>query len=57
MAEKCDHIYDHLETVKRSRPDGWHTHYKRVDIYFCVHCLEQKETVREDWSREKPDWY
>lgn len=56
--EPCKHEFNYQESIRTSSPDGaWNTHWKKVNIYYCIHCLEQKQTKDEEWSREKPVWY
>jgi hypothetical protein len=53
----CEHKYVYMETVKSDKHDGRLIHYKKVDRYFCEKCLDQKDKIKEDWSRERPEWY
>lgn len=54
----CKHEYIYQESIRTAEPEGpWNTHWKKVNIYYCKHCLEQKHTTDQDWSREKPSWY
>ncbi|MED1301807.1 hypothetical protein P4U65_14745 [Bacillus pacificus] len=56
--EPCKHEFNYQESIRTSSPDGaWNTHWKKINIYYCIHCLEQKHTKDEEWSREKPVWY
>ena len=64
MTEKCEHKYIHLETKKAKavRPSVGFSparDWKRVDIYFCEKCLEQKiVTQTASWMEELiPDWW
>lgn len=36
---------------------GYNIHYVRVDLFFCERCLEQAERRREEYAREKPEWW
>lgn len=56
MAE-CDHKWVHLETIKRIGSGSYQSEYIKTDRFFCEKCLEQKDIRKEEWSRDKPDWY
>lgn len=58
ILQTCKHEYAYQESVRTNEPEGaWNIHWKKVNIYYCIHCLEQKHTTDQDWSREKPSWY
>jgi len=56
---KCNHKYVHLETIKKQdlNATGYQIGWKRIDRFYCEKCLEYKDKVNEEWSRDKPDWY
>lgn len=55
---ECDHEYQHLETIRTCDNEGGYSlEYKRIDRFFCRRCLDQREIVKRDWCREKPEWY
>lgn len=54
----CDHVFVHLETIKKTDTTGtYQIGWKRTDRFFCQKCLEQRETYKSEWSRDKPEWY
>jgi hypothetical protein len=55
--KSCEHKWVHMDTKKRSHSESYIIYYKRIDYFFCEKCLETKEIVRDDYSREMPDWY
>lgn len=54
----CEHDFRHLETLYgyKYREYG-NTTYTRTDRFYCCRCLENKEVVKEEDSRETPDWF
>lgn len=58
MVPECQHVYSHLETIKKTNSDGgYNIEYKRIDRFFCQKCLKERETVKSTYSRDKPDWF
>lgn len=57
-AEPCDHKFTFLRTAKKVDGSGsYHSHFVRIDTFFCEKCLEQKTVRKEEYSRETPEWY
>ena len=55
---KCEHKYVFLETRKWMASDGgYHTHFIRIDRFFCERCLEKRDIKQDEYSRETPEWY
>ena len=54
----CEHDFRHIGTsyICKYREFG-NTTYTRVDRFYCSKCLENKEVVKEEYSRETPDWF
>ena len=58
IQHKCDHVYQHIKTVRWLKKDGgYHRQWIRVDEFACTRCPEIREVRKEEWSRESPDWY
>ncbi len=54
----CEHDFRHIDTsyIGKYREFG-NTTYTRVDRFYCSKCLENKEVVKEENSREMPEWF
>lgn len=57
MLNKCDHKYIFIESKKKTEEGSYQIGWKRVDRFYCERCLEQREVVKEEWSREAPAWW
>lgn len=57
MSDKCDHSFVHLESRFRAEAGGYSTHYIRTDTFFCQKCLEYRNLTKDEWSRERPEWW
>jgi hypothetical protein len=55
--KECEHKFILLETIRKSYYENHCTKFVRIDRFYCEKCLEQKETRKEDWCRETPEWY
>lgn len=54
----CAHKFVHLETKKWTDASGtYQIGWLRMDRFFCEKCLEQRQEKKEEWSRNKPEWY
>lgn len=53
----CSHDFELLETQYWSEHLSYQTRWTRVDLYYCRKCLEQRETRREECSRDIPIWW
>lgn len=56
LHEECEHEYSHLET-KQIQENGHVPHWIRIDYFFCVKCLDEKEKRKSETNRYKPEWY
>lgn len=55
---ECKHQYEHLETSRwHDSSGGYQIQWVLIQRFFCTRCLDIREVRREEWSREKPDWY
>jgi hypothetical protein len=56
---ECEHRYEHLDTSRWHDSGGavYQIQWVRTDRFFCTRCLDIREVRKEEWSREKPDWY
>ena len=57
---ECEHRYEHLDTSRwhdSGSGSGYQIQWVRTDRFFCIRCLDIREVRKEEWSREKPDWY
>jgi len=61
--DECQHQYQLKETKKQRAERGsiglWPAKsWERIDIYFCVFCLEEKLIIkRASWMEDMPDWW
>lgn len=60
--EKCIDGYTHKfiymgADKKIERGSDFNSIYKRTDTFYCEKCLHYEYKVREESSRNKPDWY
>jgi hypothetical protein len=54
----CKHRWKYIETIKRAKGhSGALTEYSKTDRFYCIKCLEQKETKKIGYWKEAPDWY
>ena len=56
----CEHKWVHLETIRNEIfTPGYSNEFKRVDIYYCEKCLEQKEIELTQYARcaSEVSWY
>lgn len=54
---ECDHKFVYLETTKHTENSVYQIGWTRIDRYYCEKCLEYRNKVMEEWSRDKPEWY
>lgn len=54
---ECEHKWIHMNSAYKYDSAGYMTRFKKIDTFFCEKCLEQRNTVKEDTSRDTPDWY
>lgn len=55
---KCTHKFTHFDTNKAQRYDGrYNTEWTRTDRFFCERCLEYRDKVQQETTRDKPNWY
>lgn len=61
--ENCIHQYQLKESKKQKAERGSiglfpSKDWKRIDIYFCIYCLEEKIIIKqESWLGDMPDWW
>lgn len=55
--DNCEHKFVHLETIKKYDSGGYQTRWICIDRFFCEKCLCEKEIKKEEYNREKPEWY
>lgn len=55
--QPCEHQYVHLRTIQKVTDSGYNNYYKQTTVFFCQKCLKQVETVKDAYSRERPDWW
>jgi len=56
--KKCDHKFVHLDTNTWTDTSGaYQIGWFRIDRFFCEKCLEEKSVKKEEWARDKPEWY
>ena len=54
----CEHHFTYIGSHKRVVDNGaYQMLWRRVERFYCTRCLEQRDIVKEEWSREAPDWY
>ncbi len=53
----CKHRYVLLRSARWTEDSGYNTRFRRLDVFYCESCLEQKEIPRDEYSRETPNWY
>lgn len=54
---QCKHRFVHFSTKNMSSKGEYQTRYTRIDLFFCIKCLEQREVKKEEASREAPSWW
>jgi len=54
---KCVHEWVYQETHYSCDNRGGQSTYGKLDIYYCSKCLEKKEILRKESSRDKPLWW
>lgn len=54
---ECDHVWEHLETIKYTEAGGYNIQYVRIDTFYCKKCLEYKNIKKDEYARESPEWY
>jgi hypothetical protein len=58
MGELCEHKWTFIETKTKTKSDGgYNVQWIRVDRFFCEKCLEPRDVIQQDWSREAPHWW
>jgi hypothetical protein len=57
MQNQCEHDWVHMDTIKRNMSAGYNNEWKRIDLFYCKKCLEQRQSEKHSYQREKPDWY
>lgn len=57
VPKKCEHKWIHQSSHYQRESNGYNDHFKKLDIYYCEKCLEQKEVTKEEYAREAPLWY
>lgn len=57
MCNENEHKLVHLETKKHEDPCGYHSNYKRIDIFYCDKCGEIITKEITKCQRDRPDWY
>lgn len=53
----CVHRWVFIESLYTVESGSYQMCWKRRDRFYCEHCLEQRETKKEEWSRERPGWF
>lgn len=54
---ECEHQWVFIESKYSSDPGAYQICWKRLDRFYCQKCLEQKEVKKQEWDREKPEWF
>jgi hypothetical protein len=56
--DSCDHRFVLLDSrLKTVSSAAYQIHWMRTDTFFCERCLEQREVVKDEYSRDAPKWW
>lgn len=53
----CVHHWVFIESHYTTESGTYQFCWRRFDRFYCDKCLEQKETKKEEWSRDRPEWF
>lgn len=53
----CRHRYVHLRSEKEKVEGTYNSTWKRRDVFFCEHCLDEQEKLRSESARNAPGWW
>jgi hypothetical protein len=54
---QCGHRWIYQESHYNYESGSYNTTYNKLDVYYCEKCLEKKEFLKSESSREKPLWW
>lgn len=54
---ECKHTFAFRETTRWTDYAAYNTRFVRIDRYYCVGCLTEREVKKEATTRDTPDWY
>jgi len=54
---ECEHRWIFLEAKRRTENGSYQIHWILHERFYCEKCLEQRETTKDDWSRNAPTWW
>lgn len=55
--KECEHDFVIADVFYTKKYEGYVTAWTRISMYYCKKCLKEVEKKKEEYLREKPDWY
>jgi hypothetical protein len=55
--DQCEHNFIYIDSIYDRIIENFNCIYKRIDRFYCLKCPEEKETIKSEQSRGKPDWF
>ena len=56
--QKCEHKYLMLQRIQKTNyGGGYNTRYVQRERFVCERCLHERWVVKDDYSRDAPDWW